>query len=488
MPLYFLTPSKYRWLLLLTASYYFYSCWKPEYLLILASGTLIDFFLARLIHQSPAGTGKRKAYLLLSLILNIGGLLLFKYLNFFSESFVSLLSSFNIALQLPTFQLLQPVGISYYTFKKISYIVDIYREQQEPSRHLGKFALYLSFFPQLAAGPIDRARDLLPQFDRAPGFNFPRVLDGLKLFVWGLFKKVVIADRLAVMVEQVYSRPDNYPGISLALATLFFSFQVYADFSGYTDMAIGIGQVFGFSFADNFNRPYSAGTLQEFWNRWHMSFTSWLRDYLFLPIAYGLSRRIKTAEIWTVRAETWAYVTGTLSTMLICGLWHGAAWTFVLWGGFHGLLLVAAFATRKKRKKWRRPIRRSPLKKIYQRFRILSTFSLVTFLWIFFRANTAAHAFSMAARILNPAQWAIQPRKEWIKTYLMLGQSKWEILIVLAGLGLMLIIHKLQAHEGMRQMFSQKPLLLRWFLYILLVLAVMNLGMVKEVPFIYFEF
>jgi alginate O-acetyltransferase complex protein AlgI len=486
--LYFSIPHKYRWIPLLGASYYFYMCWKPEYVIILAGATLVDYWIAPVMAKTSTPI-VRKRFLILSLFLNVGVLFLFKYFNFFGESLEALLSRFNIMVNMPSFRLLLPVGISYYTFKKISYIVDVYRGHREPETHLGKFALYVSFFPELAAGPIDRSGDLLPQFHQHHHLEYERVINGLKLIVWGMFKKVVVADRLAVFVDQVYNRPFDYQGISLAAATLFFSIRIYADFSGYTDMAIGIGQVMGFRLADNFNRPYFAKSITEFWRRWHISFTTWLRDYLFLPIAYAVSRKIKTPALWHIKGESWAYVTGTMVTMLLCGLWHGAGWTFVVWGGLHGLYLVISFATRKTRKKLRKKFIKPFLKKPYRFLRVLFTFSVVSFLWVFFRANSLSDAAYIASRIFNPRDWAaFTLEKEWLKTTILMGHSKQEFLIAVLAVVFMLLVHAIQQHEGMRRMLSQKPLILRWALYILLTLAVMNLGQVKEIPFIYAEF
>lgn len=486
--LYFSIPHKYRWILLLAASYYFYMCWKAEYVIIIAAATLLDYWIALAITKTT-GTLARKRYLLLSLFLNLGALFLFKYFAFFNDSVKVLLSHLNIMYNVPSFSLLLPIGLSYYTFKKISYIVDVYRGHREPEKHLGKFALYVSFFPELAAGPIDRAGDLLPQFSQLHRVEYIRVVNGLKLIVWGMFKKVVIADRLAVFVNQVYSQPFEYRGISLAIATLFFSIQIYADFSGYTDMAIGIGQVMGFRLADNFNRPYFSKSITEFWRRWHISFTTWLRDYLFLPIAYAISRKIKSPKLWLVKGESWAYVMGTMVTMVLCGLWHGAGWTFVLWGSFHGIYLVISFATRKTRKKWRRKLVKPALKKPYRHVRVVFTFSAVSFLWIFFRANSVPDALYIVSRIFNPHDWAaFVLEKEWLKQAVMLGQSKQEFLIAVLAAGFMLFVHAIQQHEGMRHMFSQKTFVLRWALYILLPLAVLNLGKVEKIPFIYAEF
>ena len=485
---YFSIPHKYRWVLLLAAGYYFYMCWKAEYVIILIAATLWDYRLALVMAKTPQSAA-RKRFLILSLFLNVGTLFLFKYLTLFTNSIQALLSQFNIMAHLPTFKWLLPVGISYYTFKKISYMIDVYRGQQQPEPHFGKFALYVAFFPELAAGPIDRAKDLLPQFNQQQRPEYRRIIDGLKLMAWGMFKKVVIADRLAIFVNQVYDKPGEYGGISLAIATVFFSIQIYADFSGYTDMAIGIGQVLGIRLADNFDRPYTAKSIAEFWKRWHISFTSWLRDYLFLPVAYAVNRRLKVPAVLNLKSESWAYIIGTMITMVLCGLWHGAGWTFVLWGTIHGLILVISHLTRKTRKKIRKKLVPTALKKPYSFLRVLFTFSMVTVLWVFFRAGSVSEAFYILSRLFNPGDWgALVLEKEWLKRAVLLGQPGLEFVIAVLAVGFMFFVHGMQRHEGMRELFSRKPILLRWAFFILLLLLIMNLGVVEEIPFIYAEF
>ncbi|MCP5108837.1 MAG: MBOAT family protein [bacterium] len=477
--LYFLTPGKYRWVPLLAASCYFYMCWEPVYVLFLLGAILVDYYCGLRIKKSEIPKEKRY-YFLLSLFSNLGMLLGFKYLDFFNASLKSLLHPFNILYDAPVLNIAAPVGISYFTFKKLSYMIDIYRENREPEKHLGKFALYVSFFPAITAGPIDRADTLPAQFNKVYSFDYSRVTGGLKLMAWGMFKKVVIADRLAVFVNIVYNNPHDHQGLTLVIATLFFSIQIYADFSGYTDMAIGMARVMGFNLTDNFNRPYFAVSITEFWRRWHISLTTWLRDYLFLPIAYAVSRKIKKDRLIKIKAESWAYAVGILFTMLICGLWHGAAWTFFIWGGLHGLYLLLSFSTRKHRRKWRKRILGSNrfLKTLHKGGRILFTFCCVSFLWIFFRAGSLADAFYIVSHLFDAGQ-------TFAAVFLANGL---EFSIALAGVGFMLLVHLLQPHEGIREMFTKKPWIFRWIIYVLLVIAIMNLGKFNEIPFIYAQF
>ena len=271
--LYFIFPYRHRWIVLLLASYYFYICWKPEYGILLIISTCIDYFSGIMMGREELKE-KRKKYLIISIISNLGLLFTFKYYNFFNLSITSFLTNFNIFYNLPYSQLLLPVGISFYTFQTLSYSIDVYHGKINPEKRFGIFALYVVFFPQLVAGPIERASRLLPQFYNKYDFDYKRVTDGLKLIVWGLFKKVVIADRLSVFVEQVYGTPYEYQGISLIIATVFFAFQIYCDFSGYSDIAIGSAQILGFKLMDNFRRPYFSKSIPVCWQRWHISLST----------------------------------------------------------------------------------------------------------------------------------------------------------------------------------------------------------------------
>ncbi len=477
--LYFLTPGRFRWVLLLTASTYFYVSWEPLYIIVLLVSILVDYYCGLRISQTKSRLEKRY-FFILSLFINLGFLFLFKYLDFFNLSLKTLLNQINVFYDQPLIHLVAPLGISYFTLKKLSYMIDVYRGNQMPAKHLGKFALYVSFFPTITAGPIDRVGRLLPQLDIMHRFDPTRVINGVKLIVWGMFKKVVIADRLAVFVSLVYDNPHMHQGTTLLLATVFFSIQIYADFSGYSDMAIGLAQVFGVELADNFNRPYFATSITEFWKRWHISLTSWLRDYLFLPCAYAISRRIKRDWLLKIKAESWAYALGMLTTMLLCGLWHGANWTFIMWGGLHALYLILSFMTRKTRKKWRKKINGAPiyLKTVLHGLSILFTFCGVSFIWIFFRANSLSDAVYIVTHLTGTSTTFAT----------VFNNSGFEFPIVLAAIGFMLLLHLVQPHAGMRELLAKKPLIFRWIVYILLLLAIINLGNYDETPFIYLQF
>lgn len=478
--LYYLLPPKFRRALLLGAGCYFYLRSEPLCLALLLVSTVIDYTIGLGMGKSKNISGKRY-YLALSLVCNLGLLAMFKYLAFFSTTLETVLGVFDIGYQPPVLSLAAPLGISYYTFKKISYIIDIYRGQLEPEIGITSFALYVTFFPQVTAGPIDRGGDLLPQFRRVHRFDYAQVTGGLKLMAWGMFKKLVVADRLALLAGPVFDHPTQYQGPGLIMAVLFFSIQIYADFSGYSDMAIGMARVMGFTLTDNFDRPYSAVGIRDFWKRWHISLTTWLRDYLFLPIAYSASRRVKSIRFGNmeISPESSAYGLGVLCTMLLCGLWHGAAWTYVIWGGLHGLFMLLSFTTRRIRKRLRKKYVRGKWKPVYRRVRTLLTFALVSYLWIFFRANSLADAGYIATHLFSgPGNFLLLPA----------GVTGGEFGLALLSIAAMVLVHRLQPHDTVRNIFAGEPAAVRWLFYILLLLAIMNFGVFEDAPFIYAQF
>ncbi|MBN2311845.1 MAG: MBOAT family protein, partial [Candidatus Hydrogenedentes bacterium] len=327
--LHFMLPHRWRWLLLLLASYAFYMAWVPSYIILILVSTLVDYVAAILISRTEV-KAKRTAFLMLSLFTNFGLLFTFKYFNFFNESLRVLFDYFGIAYSIPASHFLLPVGISFYTFQTLSYTIEVYRGRQECERRFGIFALYVAFFPQLVAGPIERPQNLLKQFFVRQRFDPARATSGLQLLLWGMFKKVVIADRLALVVDQVYNGDAySYHGASLYVATFFFAFQIYCDFSGYSDIAIGTARLLGFDLMKNFDRPYSARSIGEFWQRWHISLSTWFRDYVYIPL--GGSR---------VAVPRW-YLNLAI-TFTVSGLWHGANWTFVIWGALHAVYYIAS--------------------------------------------------------------------------------------------------------------------------------------------------
>lgn len=387
---YLITPDRFRWVVLLGAGYYFYGSINEEYLLFLIIPTILVYITAKGLN------GKNRRLLLFAgIIVPLGALFTFKYLDLFITTFGPIFSKEGVS----PLKLIFPVGISFYSFRLISYIADVYGEKIEPEKHIGHFALYVSFFPQLLAGPIDRAGNIIPQIKNKFSFDWEKFTGGLRLILWGLFKKIVIADRMAEFVEQIYSNPADYSGLHLVIGAYFFSFQIYCDFSGYTDIAIGISKIFGFKSIENFNYPYFSRNLKDFWNRWHISLSTWLRDYIFLPVAYPVMRLFKKEKFAGVKVTSIGYVTAIFVTMFLGGLWHGASWTFVIWGTLHGLYLIIGHITEKRRKKIRKRLKLKKVPGLRNFLQIFITFNFVSFAWIFFRAETFNHAIEYIKNI-----------------------------------------------------------------------------------------
>ncbi len=376
--LYYALPHRWRWLLLLLASCGFYMAFIPAYLLILLATIGIDYVAG--IQIARATGRRRRLFLVLSLVANLGALAFFKYYNFFTDNVNALLHGLHLSAHaLPALRIILPIGLSFHTFQAMSYTIEVYRGHYPAERHLGIYALYVLFYPQLVAGPIERPQQMLPQFREVKRFDFEQVVIGLQRMLWGLFKKVVVGDLLGQYVNSVY---DNYPmhaGLALLLATYAFAIQIYCDFSGYSDMALGAAQVMGFRLMENFRTPYFAKSVTEFWRRWHISLSSWLRDYLF--VALGGSRHGR-----------WRTYRNLLLTMLLGGLWHGASWNFVIWGALNGLYLSA-----EKLLGVRVDAPRSwPVRVL----RTLFTFHLICLTWVFFRATSLAQAFYIVQHIV----------------------------------------------------------------------------------------
>ncbi len=460
---YFCLPYRHRWVLLLAASYYFYMCWKAEYLLLIVVSTLIDYGAAIGMESRESRAGKR-LFLLLSLLSNLGILFAFKYFNFVNSSLRLVLTRFDIFYDVPAFKALLPVGISFYTFQTLSYSIDVYRGQRSAERNLGMFALYVAFFPQLVAGPIERSTRLLPQFYRRCDFDVERVGDGLKQMGWGFFKKVVIADRLAAYVNQVYNHPTDYAGLPLILATYFFAFQIYCDFSGYSDIAIGASRVMGFELMENFRRPYFAKSIAEFWQRWHISLSTWFRDYLYIPLGGN-------------RVAKWRWYANLAAVFLISGLWHGANWTFVVWGGLHGFYLVVSLWTASLRQRVSDRLALDRIPGLLAGFRVLVTFHLVLFSWIFFRANSLGEAFYIVRTALTGFNLQ-QP----------LGLGRDQLALSVLSIGCLLAVNLLQRDRVMRSWLSARPIWIRWPAYQLVLVGILLLGVFADVDFIYFQF
>ncbi len=384
--LYFTLPHRQRWLLLLLSSCYFYMAFVPIYILILGFTIVVDYFAG--IYIENAQGKRRKLFLIYSLVANIGILCIFKYYNFINTNFSYLLHGFGITNPIPYLSILLPIGLSFHTFQAMSYTIEVYRGNQKAERHFGIYALYVMFFPQLVTGPIERPQNLLHQFREKHHFDNDRVFEGLKLMIWGLFKKLVIADRLGIYVNGAYNYVDQQDGMTLLLATIFFSFQVYCDFSGYSDIAIGTAKVLGFDLMTNFRRPIFAKSTGEFWKRWHISLSTWFKDYLYFPMGGNKGS-----------VPRWYF--NLMVVFLISGLWHGANWTYIIWGGINGFYLVFAIMTKKYREKFNTLTGIKKLPRLHLFFQIIITFLLITFSRIFFRSQSVEDALIVIKKILT---------------------------------------------------------------------------------------
>ncbi len=496
---YFLLPRRARWAWLLGASYYFYAAWRVEYLGLILISTLTDYTVGRRM-GSISEQRRRTPYLLISLVVNLGILFTFKYFNFFNDSTRSLFALFGLDYQLTNLDVLLPVGISFYTFQTLSYTIDVWRGQLEPERHLGRFALYIAFFPQLVAGPIERASRLLPQFrsaftDAPVRFDPARVTSGLRLMLWGMFMKVVIADRLALYVNQVYNNPGDYVGLPVLLATYFFAFQIFCDFAGYSNIAIGAARVMGFDLMENFRQPYTSRSVAEFWRRWHISLSTWFRDYVYIPLG---GNRVGRAR----------WYTNLFLVFLVSGLWHGAAWTFVIWGALHGVYVVLGAALGSVAL-WRSRGSQGDAASDGSRFpawiAVFSTFHAVTFAWIFFRANSLADALLIITQTVQ-----MQPPTLDVLVAPWLATATNPLFEMALALGLVVLLESVQwvarrtsdradteargvirdasTVDVAERRFLQSPVGLRWAAYLFLAVAILNLGIAEESPFIYFQF
>lgn len=376
--IYYLIPlNKWRNVFLLLASYYFYMNWEPVYALLILFSTCTTYGCGLVIEKYSQQDLLKKLFLGANLVINLGILFVFKYFNFINESVFHVLEWLGIRWSVPNLQLLLPVGISFYTFQAIGYSIDVYRGLIKPERDFGIYALFVSFFPQLVAGPIERSSHLIPQFKEKHAFDYERGSEGFRLMLWGYFMKLCVADRLALYVDSIYNNVSMHNGTSLLVATFFFTIQIYCDFGGYSLIAIGAAKIMGFSLMQNFRRPYFSRSVKEFWGRWHISLSSWLKDYVYIPLG---GSRVKKSR----------HMQNLFVTFLLSGIWHGAAWNFVIWGGLHGTYLLAENL---------RPF--SPQSKAAERLKMLCCFALVSFAWIFFRANTVEDSFAIIKKIFT---------------------------------------------------------------------------------------
>lgn len=473
--LYYVFPGKVRNIWLLIASYFFYGCWNIQYTALIAFSTLVTYACALLLDRIDRRDAQntlrnKKLIVAASLVINLGILFLFKYYNFFAKAFNSLLG-----MQTPLLDLLLPVGISFYTFQALGYTIDVYRKTVPAERNLVDYALFVSFFPQLVAGPIERTGNLLPQLKRTPAFNAEEVKRGMLTMLFGYFLKLVIADRAAIAVNNIYNAPaGDVTGLELILATVLFAFQIYGDFAGYSLIAIGAARTMGITLMQNFRQPYLSVSISDFWRRWHISLSGWFRDYLYFPL--GGSRRSQLCTCINLGV-----------VFLASGLWHGAKYTFVLWGLLHGAYMIVERLAKK------------PAARLMQRLGIrnngvlptilgtLFTFALVCFGWIFFRANDLTQAFGILHRIFTATTLAGFPAQ----ALRLLSLPDW--IVLLAALGILLAV-SINANAGgnLLAAVERRPRAVRWVFYYALAFAVILLGIYgpayDAAAFIYFQF
>ena len=422
----------------------------PIYILILGFTIVIDYFAGIWLETTQ---GKRKKWFLIaSLITNIGVLALFKYYNFLNNLLTALFHGAGYQNPIPYLSILLPIGLSFHTFQAMSYTIEVYRGHQKAERHFGIYSLYVMFYPQLVAGPIERPQNLLHQFYEKHTFDYRRVTAGLQLMVWGLFKKVVIADRLATVVDNVYNNPLEHHGLSLIVATVFFAFQIFCDFSAYSDMAIGAAQVMGFKLMKNFDRPYHSKSIQEFWSRWHISLSTWFRDYLYISL--GGNR---------VPIPRWYF--NLFIVFLISGLWHGANWTFVVWGALHGFYLVFGLITKNKRKAIGQSIGLNNFPNLNNFLQISTTFALTAFAWIFFRADSITNGWYIILHAITGLYTDLYKLAHHLPLNIKLGLPKSELLIGVGAILLMECIHILQNKYCLRDWIRSRPVYQRWCIY-----------------------
>ncbi|WP_067151958.1 MBOAT family O-acyltransferase, partial [Pseudotamlana agarivorans] len=373
--------------LIVIASYTFYGWWDWRFLTLILFSTIIDFYIGVQLSKEKS-LYKRKAFLWLSIIVNLGFLGFFKYYNFFLENFINAFSFFGYNIGVQSLNIVLPVGISFYTFQTLSYTIDVYKEKLKPTNDFISFAAFVSFFPQLVAGPIERATNLLPQFHKERKFSYSNAVDGLRQILWGLFKKIVIADGCAQFANEIFNNSDSYNGSTLFLGAIFFTFQIYGDFSGYSDIAIGTSRLFGFNLMQNFAFPYFSRDIAEFWRRWHISLSTWFRDYLYIPLGGS-------------KGGTWMKVRNTFIIFLVSGFWHGANWTFIAWGALNALYFLPLLLLKRNRTNLGNVAHGKTLPNFKEFFSMLITFGLTVIAWVFFRAENIHHALSYLNNIFS---------------------------------------------------------------------------------------
>ncbi|WP_241330335.1 MBOAT family O-acyltransferase [Chryseobacterium arthrosphaerae] len=380
-------------ILLLLASYYFYACWDWRFLFLLMFSTLLDYCTGLKMQEAENQKGKR-FWFWLSITINLGFLGVFKYYNFFAQSFAEAISHVGLQVNPWTLQVILPVGISFYTFHGLSYVIDVYKDRIRAESNFVDYAVFVSFFPLLVAGPIERATHLLPQIKKRRTFNYTQAVDGLRQILWGLFKKIVIADNCAEFANQIFNSSADQSGSTLALGAVLFAFQIYGDFSGYSDIAIGTARLFGIDLLRNFAFPYFSRDIAEFWRRWHISLSSWFKDYLYIPLGGS-------------KGGNWMRIRNTFIIFIVSGFWHGANWTFIVWGALNALFIMPSIIMKTNRNHLETVAQGNILPTVKEFFQMTVTFSLAVLAWIFFRAENISHAFSYISGIFSRSLFSI---------------------------------------------------------------------------------
>ncbi|WP_375579303.1 MBOAT family O-acyltransferase [Marivirga tractuosa] len=454
----------YQNLLIVLASYVFYGWWDWRFLLLIVISTIIDFSVGKKLKYENDHI-KRKALLWTSILINLGVLGFFKYYNFFLDNFITAFSFFGMEIKSSSLNIILPVGISFYTFQTLSYTIDVYNRKLEATKDFIAFSAFVSFFPQLVAGPIERATHLLPQFYKKRSFDYSKAVDGLRQILWGLFKKIVIADNCAEYANMIFNNSADYSGSTLVLGALFFTFQIYGDFSGYSDIAIGTSRLFGFDLMRNFNFPYFSRDIAEFWRRWHISLSTWFRDYLYIPLGGS-------------QGGIWMKVRNTFIIFIVSGFWHGANWTFIVWGALNAVYFLPLLLTKNNRNNIEVVAQGKLLPTLKECLYMFMTFSLVVFAWIFFRANNLEHAFNYIIEIFSPSIFTI-PEFEDLKSV--------SIIIMLIGIFILIEWHGREWQYAIAKLGLNWRRSIRYMVYYSLIIAILWFGG-KEQEFIYFQF
>lgn len=461
---------KSRNIFLIAVSYFFYGWWDWRFLSLLIFSSLVDFFVSLKLKEIE-DSKKRKILLMITLFVNLGILFFFKYFNFFIDNFYEVFTFFGSHFNKPTLRIILPVGISFYTFQTMSYTIDVYRKNLEPTKDIFSFLAYVSFFPQLVAGPIERAKNFLPQFYTSKNFHYHYATDGLRQILWGFFKKVVIADNAAVYVNEIFSNYTHYSGSTLLWGAILFAFQIYGDFSGYSDIAIGTAKLFGFRLMRNFAFPYFSRDIAEFWRRWHISLSSWFKDYVYIPLGGSRGTKLKV-------------IRNTFIIFILSGFWHGANWTFVFWGALNAAYFLPLLLTKKNRQNLEIVAQHSIFPSLKEVFQIASTFLLTVMAWIFFRSESLHKAFDYIYLLFTKKPFSIPHVEPTYKIIQVISQLT--LFLLVAFLIIMEYIQRRKQHA--LQFNKDNFVVLRWAAYITVAFIILFFGNFNHTSFIYFAF